>query len=75
MKKPKFNKAQIKHLSGVIDAVAKYQFLFFLGKEAYLFSIKNKADLLLLGLSAAIFIGFHVIEHFLLGYLGDDKSE
>ncbi len=63
------NKEQIKHLADVLKEVAVGQFVFFGGKNLYLFSKSSEIDLIALMLSGAIYIALHGIIHLMLSEL------
>ena len=65
------NKEQIKHWSDVLKEVATGQFLFFGGKNLYLYSKSNDFDWAVLLLSAMIYLAVHGIIHLILSELED----
>lgn len=60
------NKEQIKHWMEVLKEVAVAQFLFFGGKNLYLYSTFNDFDAVILGFSGGIYLAIHAIVHLVL---------
>lgn len=65
------NKEQIKHWTDVLKDVATGQFLFFGGKNLYVFSKSNDFDWIILGASGVVYLTIHVIIHLVLSQLGE----
>lgn len=63
------NKDQIKHWADVLKDVATGQFLFFGGKNLYLYSKSNDFDWAILMLSGVIYLMIHGIIHVILSEL------
>lgn len=63
------NKEQIKHLMDVMKELATGQFLFFGGKNLYLFTKTNDLDPFMLGLSALLYVIIHVMIHLTLSVM------
>lgn len=65
------NKEQIKHWADVLKEVATGQFLFFGGKNLYLYSKSNNFDWIILMLSGVLYLFAHGIIHLILSELED----
>ena len=65
------NKEQIKHWADVLKDVATGQFLFFGGKNLYLYSKSYDFDWVILMMSGVIYLVFHGIIHLILSELED----
>lgn len=65
------NKEQIRHWADVLKDVATGQFLFFGGKNLYLYSKSNDFDWVVLMISGVIYLIFHGIIHLILSELED----
>lgn len=65
------NKDQIKHWTDVLKDTATGQFIFFGGKNLYLYSKTDDFDVAILGVSALIYLIIHVIIHLILSELED----
>lgn len=65
------NKEQIKHWTDVLKDVATGQFLFFGGKNLYVFAKSNDFDWIILGVSGVVYLAIHVIIHLVLSQLGE----
>ena len=65
------NKEQIKHWTDVLKEVATGQFLFFGGKNLYLYSKSYDFDWAILGLSGVLYLTLHAIIHLILSVLED----
>lgn len=65
------NKEQIKHWADVLKEIATGQFLFFGGKNLYLYSKSNDFDWVILGLSGVLYLTLHGIIHLILSALED----
>jgi len=65
------NKDQITHWADVLKEVATGQFLFFGGKNLYLYSKSNDTDWMLLAMSGMLYLTLHAIIHFILSALED----
>lgn len=63
------NKEQIMHWAEVLKDVAIGQFLFFGGKNLYLYSKSNDFDWVILMLSGMIYLVIHGIIHLILSEL------
>lgn len=63
------NKEQIKHGCDVLKELAVAQFVFFGGKNLYLYTKSDDFDAVILGLSALIYVIIHVIIHLILSEL------
>ena len=68
------NKEQIKHWVDVLKDIATGQFLFFGGKNLYLYSKSNDFDWIILGLSGMLYLVFHAIIHLILSALEDENA-
>jgi hypothetical protein len=65
------NKEQIKHLTDVLKDIAIGQFLFFGGKNLYLYTKDVDYDVVILILSGVLYLIVHVIIHLILSALED----
>ncbi len=65
------NKEQIKHWADVLKDVATGQFLFFGGKNLYLYSKSYDFDWVILMMSGVVYLVFHGIIHLILSELED----
>ncbi len=65
------NKEQIKHWADVLKDLATGQFLFFGGKNIYLYSKSSTFDWVILLASGVIYLVFHAIIHLILSELED----
>lgn len=65
------NKEQIKHWADMLKDIATGQFLFFGGKNLYLYSKSNDFDWVILMMSGVIYLVFHGIIHLILSELED----
>lgn len=63
------NKEQIKHWTDVLNDVAIGQFLFFGGKNLYIYSQSNDFEYGVLAASAAIYLVIHAIIHRILSIM------
>lgn len=65
------NKEQIKHVADVLKDVAIGQFMFFGGKNLYLYAKDADYDLVILVLSGMLYLVFHAFIHVILSELED----
>lgn len=63
------NKEQVKHWTDVLKDIATGQFIFFGGKNLYLYSTSSDVDIVVIGLSALIYLIIHAIIHMALSEL------
>uniref|UniRef100_E6QW69 Uncharacterized protein n=1 Tax=mine drainage metagenome TaxID=410659 RepID=E6QW69_9ZZZZ len=65
------NKEQIKHVTDVLKDVAIGQFMFFGGKNLYLYAKNVNYDVVILVLSGMLYLVFHALIHVILSELED----
>ena len=69
--KEAMNKEQVKHWTDVLKDIAIGQFLFFGGKNLYLYTKDVDYDVVILILSGMLYLVVHVIIHIILSELED----